>query len=178
MPGSVKARLVTAAMDIFCREGYEGANVGDLAAAAGVTTGAIYHHFGSKLGLYSVIRTELERRLTDRMEGAAEAALARSAPPQRAPDGRGRLHQAIGAALLVAFDAALRFHAARLLSEPDPRTEDDAVAASLARMIETASPGDDADVVAAIVASAWRAALRVAAGGREAEARAALMTLF
>lgn len=48
--------------------------VGELAAAADVTTGAIYHHFGSKLGLYVFVRRDVERRLIDRTEGAAELA--------------------------------------------------------------------------------------------------------
>lgn len=30
-----------------------------------------YHHFGSKQGLYAVVREELERRVVDRMDGAA-----------------------------------------------------------------------------------------------------------
>jgi hypothetical protein len=47
--------------------------VGEIAAGAGVTTGPLYHHFGSKLGLYAFVRDEAERRLLDRMEGAAAA---------------------------------------------------------------------------------------------------------
>ncbi len=41
-----------------------------MSAAAEVTTGALYHHFGSKLGLYTFVRDDVERRLLDRMEGA------------------------------------------------------------------------------------------------------------
>ena len=45
--------------------------------AAETTTGPLYHHFGSKLGLYDVIRSDVERRVTDRMEGALATAPAR-----------------------------------------------------------------------------------------------------
>lgn len=36
-----------------------------------MTTGAIYHHFGSKAKLYEIIRTDMEQRMIDRMEGAS-----------------------------------------------------------------------------------------------------------
>lgn len=182
MPGSVKARLVEVALKAFGERGYDGAAVGDLAKAAGVTTGALYHHFGSKLGLYAVVREELERRVVDRMEGAAAAFEDRRA--------------AVRAALLVGYDAALKFGAARLLSEPDPRRGEDAVAAALERILRpapaaqaTPSPaagsaapdapaageahgshgGDVPPGLAEVLAAAWRAALARAARTGDAD---------
>jgi len=67
---SAKGRLVLAALESFGRRGYDGVAVADLAAAAETTTGPLYHHFGSKLGLYDVVRADVERRILDRMEGA------------------------------------------------------------------------------------------------------------
>ena len=107
MPGSAKARLIAAAQHQFEHVGFDATTVADLAAKAGVTTGALYHHFGSKLGLYTTVRDDLEQRITDRMEGAAAAI-----------DQPGRT--AARAALLVAFDAAVRFGACRLLGESAP----------------------------------------------------------
>ena len=52
---------------------FDEVTVGELAADAGVTTGALYHHFENKLGLYRFVREDVERRLLDRMEGAAAA---------------------------------------------------------------------------------------------------------
>ncbi len=46
--------------------------------SVGVTTGVLYHHFGSKEGLYAVVREELERRVVDRMDG--DAAVLRMLP--------------------------------------------------------------------------------------------------
>src|SRR5918998_248199 len=83
---STRGRLVLAALDAFGARGYEGVGVADLARAAETTTGPLYHHFGSKLGLYDVVRTDVERRVTDRMEGALAAT------------------GAVSAALIVAFD--------------------------------------------------------------------------
>ena len=63
-----------AALEAFGARGYEGVAVAELARAAETTTGPLYHHFGSKLGLYDAIRTDVERRVLDRMEGALAAA--------------------------------------------------------------------------------------------------------
>ena len=69
---SPRGRLVLAALEAFGARGYEAVGVAELARAAETTTGPLYHHFGSKLGLYDVIRTDVERRVLDRMEGAVE----------------------------------------------------------------------------------------------------------
>ena len=92
--------------------------VGELAAAAQTTTGPLYHHFGSKEGLYTAVRADVERRVLDRMEGALAA-------------GAQLEGDALAAALLVAFDYAERAGFARLLSEPHPEPRPDPVAAVL-----------------------------------------------
>jgi AcrR family transcriptional regulator len=109
-PGSAKGRLVLAALDAFGRDGYAAVSVGRLAREARTTTGPLYHHFESKLGLYGFVRAEAERRLLDRMEGAAAA---------RAAEGP---VAAMRSALLVGFDFATSQRFARILGEPTPRT--------------------------------------------------------
>ncbi|MGN8245923.1 TetR family transcriptional regulator [Cellulomonas soli] len=47
-----RADLLAAAGRVFAARGYEGASVGDIAAEAGYTKGALYAHFGSKSGLF------------------------------------------------------------------------------------------------------------------------------
>lgn len=64
--------LLAAARKVFAEKGYEGASVGDVAAAAGYTKGAVYANFGSKEELF----LELARELT-----AQDAALADSREP-------------------------------------------------------------------------------------------------
>jgi hypothetical protein len=66
---------------------------------------------GSKLGLHVFVRRDVERRLLDRIEGAASATSGRSA--------------AISAALLVGFDFVVRQDVQRLLGEPPTGTADD-----------------------------------------------------
>src|SRR3712207_3582815 len=46
-----RERLLSAAADVFAQRGYDGTRVADIAAAAGVSNGALYAHFGSKADL-------------------------------------------------------------------------------------------------------------------------------
>src|ERR1700752_3577373 len=46
-----RERLLRAAADVFAERGYDGTRVADIAAAAGVSNGALYANFGSKADL-------------------------------------------------------------------------------------------------------------------------------
>ena len=160
MSTSPKGRLALAAVTQFGALPYDEVTVGGLAAAANVTTGAIYHHFGSKLGLYAFVREDVERRLLDRMEGA----MAASASDRSA---------AISAALLVGFDFAVREGFLRILGDPPAGTDGDQLAEMLGASTAPASL-----VLGRVLAAAWRAALlAVAEGSKPRDARAALAAL-
>ena len=118
---SPKGRLALAAVAQFGARPFDAVTVGELAAAADVTTGAIYHHFGSKLGLYDFVRDDVEQRLLDRMEGA----IAASAPLDRSA--------AVMGALVVGFDFAVREGFVRILGDPPARAAPDRLADLLAR---------------------------------------------
>src|SRR5256885_3470589 len=61
-----RERLLRAAADVFAERGYEGTRVADIAAAAGVSNGALYAHFGSKAELLvDALRTHGRRLLAD-----------------------------------------------------------------------------------------------------------------
>lgn len=149
VPGSAKARLLGAAIEAFEAAGFEAASVTAIARAAGTTTGALYHHFGSKQGLFDVVREELERRVRDRMLGA-HAALG---------DGRAAL---LGA-LLVGFDHAVDLGAARVLSDPAASAERDVLGPTLASLT-----GDAPSASADVLLGALRAALATVADGADA----------
>lgn len=54
--------ILDAATVAFIRSGFAGASVDQIARAAGVTRGAVYHHFTDKLGLFAaVVRAGHER---------------------------------------------------------------------------------------------------------------------
>jgi AcrR family transcriptional regulator len=157
---SPKGRLALTAVSEFGARPFDEVTVGELAAAADVTTGALYHHFGSKLGLYAFVRTDVERRLLDRMEGAVAA-------------GEGDRPAAVRGALLVGFDFAVREGFLHLLGEPPPGTDGDPLADMLRASTSSASP-----VLGRVLAAAWRAALAaVAEGARPTAARDALRSL-
>ena len=50
--------LLDAALTIFSKKGYSATRLEDIANAAGVTRGAIYHHFGSKSDLFLALMEE------------------------------------------------------------------------------------------------------------------------
>jgi AcrR family transcriptional regulator len=58
-----RERLLRAAADVFARRGYDGTRVADIAAAAGVSNGALYAHFGSKAELLVAALRAHGRRL-------------------------------------------------------------------------------------------------------------------
>ena len=158
---SPKGRLALAAVEQFGERPFDDVTVGELAAAADVTTGALYHHFGSKLGLYDFVRNDVERRLLDRMEGA----IAASAPMDRSA--------AVMAALVIGFDFAVREGFLRILGDPPAGTEHDRLADLLSASTAPASP-----VLGRVLAAAWRAALvAVAEGSDPQQAHAALLAL-
>ncbi|MDQ3936229.1 MAG: TetR/AcrR family transcriptional regulator [Actinomycetota bacterium] len=57
------AQLVEAARRLFAADGYEATSLDDVVAEAGVTKGALYHHFGSKRDLFRAVYEDRERTL-------------------------------------------------------------------------------------------------------------------
>lgn len=156
LPGSAPRRLLDAALAAFEAEGYDGASVTGVARAAGVTTGALYHHFGSKAGLHAVLLQDLEKRLDERLQGALEAG-----------DGS---RDALVRGLQIALDAAVRIGCCRIVAEAGGRRRDDAIAATITGAMPDRSP-----IAGAAVAAAWRSILLAVSDGADADgARAAL----
>lgn len=66
------ARLVEIAREIFARDGYAGAAMEEIVQQAGVTRGALYHHFGSKEGLFTAVVNAVQADVGRRVLAAAE----------------------------------------------------------------------------------------------------------
>ena len=59
-----RARLLEAASEVFAKQGYDRASLDDVAAAAGLTKGAVYSSFASKDELfYALMRERIDERL-------------------------------------------------------------------------------------------------------------------
>ena len=65
------AALLVAARDRFAEDGYAATSLGAIAAAAGVTKGALYHHFDGKEELFAAVPAREHRRLGAIAEAAA-----------------------------------------------------------------------------------------------------------
>ena len=65
-----RAAIIGAGREFFGARGYAHTSLVDVARAAHVTKGAVYHHFGSKQGLFRVVydAVELEAQLRARAE--------------------------------------------------------------------------------------------------------------
>jgi AcrR family transcriptional regulator len=154
---SSKGRLVLRAMDAFSAAAFDDVNVVALCETAEVTTGTLYHHFQTKLGLYEVVRLEVERRTLDRIAGALAA---------RADD---PTTVAVRAALLVGFDYVVDTGRARLVGAPVPPGREDVLEGAVRSALDPRGPS------ARVWLAAWRAALMCTLDGFSvASARRAL----
>ncbi|WP_459648514.1 TetR family transcriptional regulator [Kitasatospora sp. Ki12] len=88
-----RGRLVEAGAGLFDRHGYTGATLGEIAAAAGVTKGALYFHFASKEELARAVFEQAERSL----RSACGDQRAASSPLQGLIDAGYWLVEALGA---------------------------------------------------------------------------------
>lgn len=143
IPGSTRARLLDVAIKKFGAQPYDAVDVKTIAAEAGVTIGALYHHFGSKSGLYAVLRTEMFSRLLDRIEAATE----------NAPDS-----SKLAAGVQAAFNGMLRIGAGHLLTTPTG-AETDPLADALTELAR-ANGLPHPDAPALLLASSVRTAVQ------------------
>ena len=80
MTTDARERVLSAAVDLFARQGYDGTSVAQVISAAGVAKGGFYHHFASKESLlYEVYGDLITRQLA-----GLDAILARQLPPAQA----------------------------------------------------------------------------------------------
>lgn len=60
----VRARIIAAARDSFARNGYQRTNLGEVAARAGFSKGAVYSNFGGKSDLFTAVINEQTSAVT------------------------------------------------------------------------------------------------------------------
>ncbi|MCT7373586.1 TetR/AcrR family transcriptional regulator [Chelativorans salis] len=67
MIAETRRKLVTAARRAFGTVGYADASMDDFTAEAGLTRGALYHHFGDKRGLLEAVIAEIDAEMNTRL---------------------------------------------------------------------------------------------------------------
>jgi AcrR family transcriptional regulator len=70
---ATRGALVATARRLFAERGYADVGTEEIVRAAGVTRGALYHHFDSKRELLAVVHEQIERELTERIATEAFA---------------------------------------------------------------------------------------------------------
>lgn len=75
---ATRTALVAAARPLFAERGYAGVGTEEIVRSAGVTRGALYHHFEGKRELFEAVYEQVERELTERIAAQALGAGAES----------------------------------------------------------------------------------------------------
>lgn len=74
MIAATRAKLLAAARQAFGTIGYAEASMDDFTASAGLTRGALYHHFGDKKGLLQAVIAEIDGEMAARVNEVAARA--------------------------------------------------------------------------------------------------------
>jgi AcrR family transcriptional regulator len=69
---ATRAALIEAARDLFAERGYADVGTEEIVRAAGVTRGALYHHFAGKLQLFEAVYEQVEQQLVEEVARSAE----------------------------------------------------------------------------------------------------------
>jgi AcrR family transcriptional regulator len=70
---ATRAQLIATARNLFGERGYAAVGTEEIVRTAGVTRGALYHHFEGKADLFQAVFEEMERELAERIARAALA---------------------------------------------------------------------------------------------------------
>ncbi len=71
---ATRATLIAAARRAFGEKGYAEASMDDFTAEAGLTRGALYHHFGDKKGLLMAVILQIDSEMATRLNAISAAA--------------------------------------------------------------------------------------------------------
>lgn len=174
---ATRAALIDAARELFVRKGYGDTSTPEVVAAAGITRGALYHHFADKRDLFRAVLVREMQAVAADIRAAApaelpprEALLAGSAAYLRAMSVPGRTRL-----LLVDGPAVLGHQEVRALDGAN-------AAATLAEGLAAAKvkpQGTSLEAVAQLLSAAFdQAALAVDAGAEVAQQQAAMAWLL
>nr|WP_246712311.1 TetR/AcrR family transcriptional regulator [Rhizobium rosettiformans] len=170
--------LISAARQLFVEKGYADTATPDIVAAAGVTRGALYHHFEDKKALFrAVIEREAMAVASDIDRGAASAATPRDALisgasaylAAMAVEGRARL-------MLLEAPAVL---GVERTAEIDRDNGEDRLREGVSDYLGAAVSADEVRALTTLLSSAFdRAVLEIERGGNPSLYEAAIARLI
>jgi AcrR family transcriptional regulator len=68
---ATRAALIATARGLFAARGYAGVGTEEIVRTAGVTRGALYHHFAGKKELFEAVYEDVERQLVEEIAASA-----------------------------------------------------------------------------------------------------------
>lgn len=74
MIADTRGKLIAAGRKAFATKGYAETAMEDLTADAGLTRGALYHHFGGKKGLLEAVIAQIDQETSTRLQAIVEQA--------------------------------------------------------------------------------------------------------
>ncbi|HEV2572773.1 MAG TPA: TetR/AcrR family transcriptional regulator [Beijerinckiaceae bacterium] len=74
MIAETRAKLIAAARKAFAEKGYAEASMDDFTAEAGLTRGALYHHFGDKKGLFAAVVMQIDGEMNEQLHAISAKA--------------------------------------------------------------------------------------------------------
>ncbi len=125
-----RGKLLATARESFRRAGYAGTSMDDLTAAAGLTRGALYHHFGDKQGLLAAVVEQIDGEMDQRLQDIS----------RRAPDAWTGLRERCRAYLEMANEPEIRrivLQDARAVLSHTGNTAQDQCSVSLGALLQT-----------------------------------------
>lgn len=69
---STRAQLISTARGLFSERGYASTTIAEIAKSAGLTTGALYHHWAGKEDLLAAVVHDLHRELAGRIRAQGD----------------------------------------------------------------------------------------------------------
>ncbi|TPK86314.1 TetR/AcrR family transcriptional regulator [Mesorhizobium sp. B2-4-12] len=176
---ATRGDLIAAARRLFTEKSYAETGTPEIVAAAGVTRGALYHHFADKQALFAAVVEQEAQAVAEEIDRASPSSLSARDALIAGSDaylaamrvsGRTRLLLLDGPAVLgrAEMDAIDDRHGSRSLREG-------LVAAMRERSMKTLP----VEALTALLASAFdRAALAIEAGGSDKDYRVVLLALI
>lgn len=140
---ATRQRLLEAGRIAFARDGFAGTPVQIILDEAGVKPPALYHHFGSKAGLFLAIAEEVYHEFVDALAAATREAVTFEGAIDIMIATAGRLHAAN--ATLAPMAITVQFEARR---NPDLRHELTPTLGAFRRYVESVVDLADADLIA------------------------------